>query len=322
MSLDLTENEATKTSLAKALLKLMFSNENVDRWNVEVTETGILYCDGSHEKVDDCIYDRIDIVKKKPERYRHKKRGTHYNKQAVGILQIEPGVILKDGDELVVYTGEEDGGKYWLRTPDEFYDGRFEELKSSPQIGVEEKKPDTFLNRLLKEERKTALINQETSGYNGSYQGGVQASNALQFLDRIEAAIELDGGIPTLDKLKDPKEIRNRKINAMWNAHRHFISPFQTYEGDIPKERKDLKILYEGLLTASETIDNFHSFDKNLVQKVYPDEVFDRMTSQVNYVLKRFNNLDLGEDVKTLTENCVANILRYASDFAETSEIS
>jgi hypothetical protein len=322
MSLDLTENEALKTRLAKDLLKLMFPNEDISRWNVEVTESSILYCGGDHDKSEDCVYDRIDIYKKATERFRHKKRGTHYNKQAVGILQIEPGVILKDGDELVVYTGEEDGGKYWLRTPDEFYDGRFEQIKVSSQPMVEEKKPDTFLNRLLKEERKKVLINQNNAVHNGSYQGDIQSDSTLKFLDRIEAAIELDGGIPTSDKLKDPKEIRNRKIKAMWNAHRHFISPFQTYEGEIPKERKDLKLLYEGLLTASETVDNFYSFDKNLVQKIYPDEVFDRMTAQVDYVLKRFNNLDLGEDVKTLTENCVANILRYASDFTETSEIS
>lgn len=308
-----SNNYSKREILARDLLKEMFPDTYSYRWNVEVTPDGIQYCDGDHDKFSECSLDIIPILAKIPERFKHKKRGSTYLKQAVGILQMEPDVVLKDGDELVVYIGENDGGKYWLRTPDEFHDGRFEYIKNPPS----ESKPDTFLNRLLKEERKSALINIDSASRNGSFQGTMDSGIVLRLLDKIEGAITLDGGVSIFNKSSDPKEIRNLKIDAMWNAHRHFISPYTVYEGSVPKERKDLKHLYETLLSAADTIDNFHKFDKTSVVKNYPDETFNRMIAQVEYVLKRHGNLDLGESKITLIENCIVGILRIASDFSE-----
>jgi hypothetical protein len=317
MEVSVANVERLKTDLAKQLLTLMFPDENVHKWNVDVTKDGIFYCSDQHDKSESCDYERIDIREKKVERFRHKKRGTHYNKQAVGILQIEPNVVLKDGDQLVVYVGEEDGGKYWLRTPEEFHDGRFEYLPS--KIPVKPVLPKGGnLERLISELRKQAEASKLSADYNGSYQGGVTASKQVKLLDKIEQAASLDYLVKYDTKSFFPKTIRQLKLNAMWTAHRAFLNPFAIVEGDIPKERKDLTSYYGMFLDACDTIDNFYVFDKNLVQKNYPDEVFDRMIGQIEYVIKRANNLDLGEDVKTLSENCVASILRYASNFSDT----
>lgn len=314
--------ELKKSTLAKELLKLMFPDAQVDQWNIEVSDTGILYCDGDHDKVDECTYDRIDIAPKKNEVWKHKKRGTLYVKKYSGHLQLEEGTVLKDGDPLYCYVGLDDGGMVWFRTPLEFHDGRFEYVKTEEISKPEPPQNDTYLNRLLKETRKSVEGDAEYVAHNGSYQGQVISSSKLAFINQIEEAIRLDGGITPHVKSTDPKEIRKRKINAMWNTHRHFISPLSTVEQEMPKGRKDLVNLYGGLLDAAETIDNFYSFDFRKVKKLYPDEEFERMVSQIEYVVKRSPNLDLGEDIHTISENCVANILRIASNHAEeTSDV-
>lgn len=75
-------------------------------------------------------------------RVRHRKRGSTYEVLGEAELQIsgtsyrlgdsEPlhgADVFNEGDTLVVYRCEETG-KLWLRSPDEFRDGRFEEIKS------------------------------------------------------------------------------------------------------------------------------------------------------------------------------------------------
>ena len=66
-------------------------------------------------------------------RVRHKVRGTKYDVLGEGEIQISGGLyafglarLVLEGDKLVVYRGED--GKIWLRFPDEFHDGRFEEV--------------------------------------------------------------------------------------------------------------------------------------------------------------------------------------------------
>lgn len=66
---------------------------------------------------------------------RHKKRSTTYT--VLGEAEVQISVdhkglgtdrrLLKEGDTLVVYKGED--GKLWARFPNEFHDGRFEEVK-------------------------------------------------------------------------------------------------------------------------------------------------------------------------------------------------
>lgn len=56
--------------------------------------------------------------------YRHKKRGTLYTVIGMGHLQCEKP--LTDMSVIVIYRGED--GNLWARDPNEFYDGRFEEI--------------------------------------------------------------------------------------------------------------------------------------------------------------------------------------------------
>lgn len=73
--------------------------------------------------------DKLEIPPK-VKFYRHKKRGSRYAEIADGILQVEEGTILIDGDVLKAYVDDE--GRVWFRELSEFNDGRFEELDDSP----------------------------------------------------------------------------------------------------------------------------------------------------------------------------------------------
>lgn len=69
------------------------------------------------------------------ELYRHKKRGTSYAKIGTAVIQTEVwedefGNPV-DGEKLVLYQSLDDG-KYYVRTPEEFEDGRFEKLPDGP----------------------------------------------------------------------------------------------------------------------------------------------------------------------------------------------
>ena len=55
--------------------------------------------------------------------WRHKKRGTLYQELCEGELQIASDIVLKEGDILKVYFGED--GKIWICEKNEFEDGRF-----------------------------------------------------------------------------------------------------------------------------------------------------------------------------------------------------
>ena len=59
------------------------------------------------------------------DRWRHKKRGTVYEKIGLAELQAASWNV-HEGDGLVVYRGED--GKLWARHADEFHDGRFEQV--------------------------------------------------------------------------------------------------------------------------------------------------------------------------------------------------
>lgn len=57
--------------------------------------------------------------------YRHKKRGTVYDLMCEDA--IFQGNFVNDNDILCIYMGE--NGQIWVRLKEEFYDGRFEEIK-------------------------------------------------------------------------------------------------------------------------------------------------------------------------------------------------
>lgn len=73
-----------------------------------------------------------------PRRVRHVKTGGKYTVLGDGEVQLsvwhdtvfkQPFRRLFEGDELTVYQGAD--GKLWLRFPDEFNDGRFEDLNNA-----------------------------------------------------------------------------------------------------------------------------------------------------------------------------------------------
>lgn len=57
--------------------------------------------------------------------YRHKKRGTVYDLMCDDA--IFQGDYVNDNDTICIYMGE--NGQIWVRLKEEFYDGRFEEIK-------------------------------------------------------------------------------------------------------------------------------------------------------------------------------------------------
>lgn len=58
-------------------------------------------------------------------KYRHVKRGTEYT--VLGEATVQAGRGIHDYDTVVVYRDE--SGELWVRPREEFYDGRFEEVK-------------------------------------------------------------------------------------------------------------------------------------------------------------------------------------------------
>ena len=81
--------------------------------------------------------------------HRHKKMGTLYRIVGNPTLQLSPGYSLQEGDELIVYVGQD--GKSWARSEGEFDDGRFEELssyRSKYLPTTEEKRPESSVTRV------------------------------------------------------------------------------------------------------------------------------------------------------------------------------
>ncbi len=65
------------------------------------------------------------------ERVRHRQHGTEYEVLGVAELQIAYAPVM-EGSKLVVYRGED--GRLWAREVGEFRDGRFETIKSAPDL--------------------------------------------------------------------------------------------------------------------------------------------------------------------------------------------
>lgn len=63
---------------------------------------------------------------RQPVRVKHVKRGTSYRVLGVGKIQTE--TPLRDHAEIMIYQGETDG-LLWVRSLEEFWDGRFEPLE-------------------------------------------------------------------------------------------------------------------------------------------------------------------------------------------------
>lgn len=62
--------------------------------------------------------------------YRHKKRGTTYHIEGTATAQCS--TPIQDGDEVYAYRGVQDG-KLWVLPPNEFNDGRYEEIALSEE---------------------------------------------------------------------------------------------------------------------------------------------------------------------------------------------
>lgn len=60
------------------------------------------------------------------KRYRHKKRGSEYT--TMGLATLQTDVPITDMTMLVIYGAKD--GTMWARPLTEFFDGRFEEIKS------------------------------------------------------------------------------------------------------------------------------------------------------------------------------------------------
>lgn len=61
-----------------------------------------------------------------PDRWKHKERGTTYERIGGALVQNSGGGRICEGDVLTVYRGED--GQLWARPSHEFHDGRFERV--------------------------------------------------------------------------------------------------------------------------------------------------------------------------------------------------
>ncbi|MFC5509308.1 hypothetical protein [Bosea massiliensis] len=116
----------------RAVLAHLLSVRNLSPGTMEVIEREI-------STILSIARDRIGSGAR-PSRVRHRKRRSTYSVLGDAEAQIATYAdgtevpidrvrsrLLTEGDKLVVYRADE-GGKLWLRFPDEFNDGRFEEI--------------------------------------------------------------------------------------------------------------------------------------------------------------------------------------------------
>jgi hypothetical protein len=59
--------------------------------------------------------------------FRHRQRGTSYT--VVGKAVLQTGTALTDDQQVIVYVGAD--GQLWVRSVEEFCDGRFEKIDKS-----------------------------------------------------------------------------------------------------------------------------------------------------------------------------------------------
>ena len=71
------------------------------------------------------------VDQRRPERFRHKKRGTTYAVIGTATVQAS-GAPIAEAELVVVYRAESDGA-LWVRRQSEFHDGRFELLQPEGQ---------------------------------------------------------------------------------------------------------------------------------------------------------------------------------------------
>lgn len=83
----------------------------------------------------------------------HKKRGSFYGVLGTGRIQIEPGTVVADYDEFVIYMDA--NNQFWLRKPEEMGDGRFGDTSDKVvdnYLFAKGKLIDEVSERMLKED--------------------------------------------------------------------------------------------------------------------------------------------------------------------------
>ena len=97
----------------------------------EITDTKgqiLCYLNGpqtrERDKIAQSVADAMNAAVFTPT-HKHVKRGTNY--KVLGEGQVQTETLLFDTDKVIIYVGED--GKLWAREPEEFNDGRFEEIK-------------------------------------------------------------------------------------------------------------------------------------------------------------------------------------------------
>jgi hypothetical protein len=64
-------------------------------------------------------------------KYLHKNRNKEYTVLGQAMLEISSSKPLREGDYLTIYHSPD--GLYYARPPEEFHDGRFEEIAWAPE---------------------------------------------------------------------------------------------------------------------------------------------------------------------------------------------
>ena len=132
-----------------------------------------------------------------PPLWRHKERGSTY--WIVGKDRLQADRPLEDMAELFAYVGED--GQWWFRTPEEFNDGRFEELSSpsapqTEQPSGEHTREVTLMDVMLYESGKAES---EAKGrLKGRQETAYRAAALVETSDRRKTNAEIAAAIRAL----------------------------------------------------------------------------------------------------------------------------